>query len=217
MTGELSPGQKRVLDALAASELRETFYLSGGTALAAFHLHHRTSEDLDLFAREPFDSKRVLSFVASIADEPPTMRRIHERLGFIAKVGDETLKLEFVHYEYDCVEPPALRYDAIKVDGLRDILANKLSAVVERTDPKDYADILLLLRRDGLSLEQGMADCHRKFGWPGLRYLLETAFLRVENLRAWPVLEPPVSLEEAKEFFRGLARELVKKDVEEDL
>lgn len=215
MAGELSPGQKRVLDALATSELGNSFYLSGGTALSAFYLRHRTSEDLDLFARDRFDPKRVVSFLTSIADEPPTMRRIHERLGFIAKVGGETLKLEFVHYEYDCIEEPEPRYDTVRVDGLRDIFANKLSAIIERTEPKDYADILLLLRQEGISLEQGMADCHRKFGWPGLRYLLETAFLRIDKLRAWPVLEPEVSFDEAKTFFHDLTKQLVREDVEE--
>lgn len=28
------------------------FYLSGGTALAGFYLHHRFSEDIDLFTRD---------------------------------------------------------------------------------------------------------------------------------------------------------------------
>ncbi len=34
----LRPGQRRLLEAFAASPLARSFYLSGGTALAAFHL-----------------------------------------------------------------------------------------------------------------------------------------------------------------------------------
>ena len=42
----LRPGQKRLLGAFARSPLAGGFYLSGGTALAAFHLFHRLSDDL---------------------------------------------------------------------------------------------------------------------------------------------------------------------------
>lgn len=50
-TGDLTPAQRTFLDHLIGSEFADTFYLSGGTALSAFHLHHRDSEDLDLFSR----------------------------------------------------------------------------------------------------------------------------------------------------------------------
>jgi len=32
--------------------ISKNFYLTGGTALAAFYLHHRMSEDLDFFVKE---------------------------------------------------------------------------------------------------------------------------------------------------------------------
>ena len=49
----LTPLQSRVLAFLFEEErIGELgFFLTGGTALAAFHLHHRISEDLDLFIR----------------------------------------------------------------------------------------------------------------------------------------------------------------------
>jgi predicted nucleotidyltransferase component of viral defense system len=33
------------------------FYLTGGTALAAYYLRHRLSEDLDFFAEKEFELK----------------------------------------------------------------------------------------------------------------------------------------------------------------
>lgn len=46
----LTPLHKRVLDALFAEEaFAGAFYLTGGTALAAFYLKHRHSDDLDFF------------------------------------------------------------------------------------------------------------------------------------------------------------------------
>lgn len=53
--GDLTPGQKRILDALGGSDLRDDFYLTGGAALASQYLHHRKSLDLELFSRHPFD------------------------------------------------------------------------------------------------------------------------------------------------------------------
>ena len=52
--GSLSHAQELFLDRLGESDLAEIFYLTGGTALSAFYLHHRESEDLDFFSREPF-------------------------------------------------------------------------------------------------------------------------------------------------------------------
>lgn len=45
--------QRSFLQQLGRSDLRETFFLTGGTALSAFFLAHRYSEDLDFFTEEP--------------------------------------------------------------------------------------------------------------------------------------------------------------------
>ncbi|MCZ7666433.1 MAG: nucleotidyl transferase AbiEii/AbiGii toxin family protein [Chloroflexi bacterium] len=41
--------QKELLKVIGRSSLGDNFYLTGGTALAAFYLQHRFSEDLDFF------------------------------------------------------------------------------------------------------------------------------------------------------------------------
>jgi predicted nucleotidyltransferase component of viral defense system len=45
----LTPLQRAFLKHFFATPLGQRFFLTGGTALAAFHLHHRLSDDLDLF------------------------------------------------------------------------------------------------------------------------------------------------------------------------
>lgn len=211
--GELTRAQRAFLDHLLGSRLADSFYLSDGTALSAFHLHHRRSDDLDLFSREPFDGKAVVGLVNAVAEGEPVPRRIHDRLGFIVRLSGEPLRVEFVHYDFEWIEEPAARYGRLRVDGLRDILANKLSAIVERTDAKDYADLLHILRRSSLTLEQGIDDCRAKFGWPGLDRLLQTALLRVDELPAWPDTEPPTTLGEARAFFREAVEDLVRSSI----
>jgi hypothetical protein len=210
--GELSPAQRDLLDRLTASELADTFYLSGGTALAAFYLHHRRSDDLDLFSRQRFDSTAVLQLVNAISEVEPVARRVHDRLGFVLRVRGEPLRVEFVHYDFEPVEPPQAHYGRLRVDGLRDILANKLSAVIDRVEPKDFADLFFLLRRPGIDLTRGISDCRRKFGWPGLEHLLQTALLRAERLPGWPQTDPPSTREEAATFFRERVRGLIQLD-----
>ena len=89
-TGDLTAGQRAFLDHLLESELVEHFYLTGGTALSAFHLHHRRSDDLDLFSRQAFEATAVVRLVNAVAEGEPTPHRIAHRLGFILRVGGET-------------------------------------------------------------------------------------------------------------------------------
>ena len=51
----LTKTQKKVIEAVAKDPNLKGFYLSGGTALAAFYLEHRFSDDLDFFAFEEPD------------------------------------------------------------------------------------------------------------------------------------------------------------------
>ena len=48
----LTPLQKESLNIFFSLPEANNFYLTGGTALAAFYLQHRLSEDLDIFTRE---------------------------------------------------------------------------------------------------------------------------------------------------------------------
>ena len=45
----LTPLQSEFLTRFFATDTGQYFFLTGGTALAVFHLHHRVSVDLDLF------------------------------------------------------------------------------------------------------------------------------------------------------------------------
>lgn len=209
MSGDLTPAQQLILDQLSASDLSRDFYFSGGAALGAYYLNHRTSLDLDFFSRHRFDPKRVVRFLNDIAEGPMIPRRVQDRYEFTVPLRGERLRVEFVHYDFDRVSESGVAHGNLRVDSLRDIIANKLSAMIERVEAKDYADLYFLLQRPDVDLDQGIADCKRKFGWPGLRLLLQAAFLRVDKLRAWPETTPPTTLDQARTFFRDLARSLI--------
>ena len=58
---------------------------------------------------------------------------------------------------YDIVEHPQLG----RLDSRENILANKITALVDRAHPKDVADIYFLLQ-DGLSIRQVLTDADSK-------------------------------------------------------
>ena len=52
----LTPLQQAFLRAFFGDPVGQRFFLTGGTALAAFHLHHRLSDDLELETLRAFYS-----------------------------------------------------------------------------------------------------------------------------------------------------------------
>ena len=63
----LTPFQKELLRVIGNSNLADNFYLTGGTALAAFYLQHRYSEDLDFFTADPNAVRLVAPSLETVA------------------------------------------------------------------------------------------------------------------------------------------------------
>src|SRR5258708_17660707 len=66
-TDVLTRFQLNVLKVLSREPLLKDFYLTGGTALSAFYLHHRLSEDLDFFTEVPTNVSRMPALIARVA------------------------------------------------------------------------------------------------------------------------------------------------------
>ena len=65
----LTPFQKQILTGVGHSPLKQSFYLTGGTALAAYYLQHRYSEDLDFFTDSQEAVPGVTTILSGIARE----------------------------------------------------------------------------------------------------------------------------------------------------
>ena len=123
-------------------------YLTGGTALGRFYLHHRSSDDLDFFTNADPEFGR---YVKDLYKRIDTVFRIDKEQTLIAEdftrffvvMDDLSLKVEMVNdVHYRCGEPIKYRYGLI--DTPSNILANKLSAICGRDEPKDVFDIVHL-------------------------------------------------------------------------
>jgi predicted nucleotidyltransferase component of viral defense system len=199
----LTPLQRSVLDALFAEEVfARSFYLTGGTALAAFYLFHRYSDDLDLFTND-----QPLELVW------PTLQPLLSRLGlavesrtpqFIRLRHPEGLRVDVVHDVPFRIGIP-LRQGAWLIDSLDNVTLNKVAAIQGRLDVKDYVDLYLLLKDDPQRILAWLAQAEQKdasiepFLWSRL-------IGDVETFRVLPRMIVPLSLEELVAFYRSLRR-----------
>ena len=121
--------------------LVQQFYLSGGTALAAFYLRHRYSEDLDFFAENEFDVSGITVFLKTIQKElgieKVDFQQSYNRNLFFLHTGKEVLKAEFTYFPFPRIEKGQKEY-GIEIDSLLDIAANKLFTIYQRTMARDY-------------------------------------------------------------------------------
>ncbi|MBI4714038.1 nucleotidyl transferase AbiEii/AbiGii toxin family protein [Candidatus Uhrbacteria bacterium] len=203
--------QQRIVLELFANEvsLRNVFYLSGGTALSEFYLQHRDSEDLDFFTDEAVDTILVQKFIQKITKhfgiQSARIEHIHDRRLFFLNINENELKIEFTSYPFLQLEKH-IKQKGIFVDSLRDITANKLAALIDRFEPKDFVDLYFILQNR--SLQDVKSDTEKKFGLSISPLFLGGELAKVRRIEILPRMRVPLSLDELKTFFTKLAREL---------
>ncbi len=152
------------LQDMVISVFRESpFYLTGGTALSRGYYNHRYSDDLDFFVNDYPEFRRISETqVAKLqklfGDVEIDSKGEHFYRIF---VGNERLKIELINdvpsHIGQMVNHPVLGM----IDSKENILANKITAIVDRTLPKDIVDIFVLLN-DGLSIKKALTDAGSK-------------------------------------------------------
>lgn len=215
----LTKDQKSLLGNLQRWPQSSKFYLTGGTALSAFYLQHRLSEDLDFFTEDDVETESILSFLKTLPEvRDLNLERKFDRKIFIIRYSDgEALRVEFTKYPFKRIRS-FQRVEGIQVDSMLDILANKLMALTDRKDTKDYVDIYFILKEcPNLSVDQMIDLAEHKFGIKGLRYILQGRFLEcpekgVELLN----MKKDCQGREMATSFKALARKLIKESLETD-
>lgn len=160
----LSPLQEEVLAAFFRRERR--FFVTGGAALAGFHLHHRRTADLDLFTTS-VDLDQADEALRAVAQEiggtienketAPTFRRR------LVKRGRDRVMVDLVVDHTFQVDPEKQLFGDIRVDPPEEILANKLCALLSRSEIRDLVDVYAL-ERAGYGVEDALPLAKRKDG-----------------------------------------------------
>ncbi|MDO8555040.1 MAG: nucleotidyl transferase AbiEii/AbiGii toxin family protein, partial [bacterium] len=175
----------------------------------AYYFQHRFSEDLDFFIFKEPDKIFLRSFAEKLkvilGADSMRFERLYDRNQFFFKFGQEELKIEFTKYPFEQFEKPAVQ-DGIRIDSLRDIAANKLMAMLDRFDPKDFVDLFYILQK--FKLEDLRLDVERKFGITVGNIFLGGEIAKARRIEALPKMLKSLTKKELKEFFANEAREL---------
>lgn len=206
----LTPLQSDFLREFFANPIGRQFFLTGGTALAAFYFHHRLSEDLDLFTtqdgaleqmrRELPDLARRLQCSLSSGISTPTLAQ------FFLTRHNASVMIDLVRdVDVQCGEHRI--HDGVIVDALENIGANKITAIFGRTDAKDFVDLYFILQ-SGCAFETLLRMAQQKD--TGLsEFYLAGMMRRVSQLTRLPKMVKPLDLEVLQKFFLQLADDLL--------
>jgi hypothetical protein len=144
-SSQLGALQQEFLNAFFRREDR--FFLTGGAALAGFHLGHRETHDLDLFTLDDAldDGSAVVADIArhfgagleSIQTAPDVRRLLLRR-------GSEAVVIDLVRERVVQMVPDKPVVNGIRVDPPEEILANKLCALLSRAEIRDLVDVRAL-------------------------------------------------------------------------
>jgi len=208
--------QREVLIRLAANPvIEEHFFLTGGSALSVFYLHHRVSEDLDLFSVNKVELSPISFWIRT--EWPYQHTIIRSSPQFLSLLVQE-VKVEFVIdplSEITKRERFSLESDhSIMVDTIKNITSNKLCTLVSRIEPKDFVDFYFLFKNvPEMKIEEIYDAAKRKEALlddpPTAAYQLEEGvrFLK-GHIDLIPPLKKTLDLEDFFLFYDNLAMRL---------
>jgi len=159
---QLTRLQRDIISLLA--EIGSDFFLSGGVVLAGWILHHRKTDDLDLFTENDAAMASADRLARYIADKTgcvfeaiqsaPDFRR------FLLSRGDESVQIDFIRDRAPQLYPKIVR-DGVRTDSVEEIVVNKLCTLVGRSEIRDLID-LMYLDRAGYRIEHFLELARKK-------------------------------------------------------
>lgn len=152
---QLYPFQDEIL--FIVKSIDTGFHLTGGTALSRGYLNHRFSDDLDFFVND--DSRfglwadRIIQGLShSTGWNGQVLQREERYVRMNLVQSDINMKIELINDVPSRAGVPWLHPILGRIDTAENILANKITAVLDRTAPRDLADIWGLCCQMGLDI-----------------------------------------------------------------
>lgn len=188
----------------SSADLTNIFYLSGGTALAAFHLNHRESEDLDFFSEQEVDPLAIEVFLKSHKEqldfERFEIQRSFNRNLYFIHFEDGVLKTEFTYFPFPPLEDGT--YDGkLRIDSMRDIAVNKVFTVSQQLRARDFVDLFFILKKEEWKIGELVRDARVKFDTSVDPVQLGSQFVQVSELKDFPRMRIALDREEFHSFF----------------
>jgi hypothetical protein len=144
------------------AEIPKHFVLYGGTGLA-LRLGHRDSVDFDFFSSEPVFPEGLLQSLSLLKKARIIQNVSHTLTVLLDRNGPVKLSF-FGDVDLGRVGTPDITSDGvILVASLLDLAGTKAAVVAQRSECKDYLDILALLD-SGITLPTAMAAARSIYG-----------------------------------------------------
>lgn len=156
--------QQEVLHAFFEYESR--FFLTGGAALAGFHLQHRTTKGLDLFTVEDRIEQGAAALAAVARDLGGSLESLLVHVDFrryLLRRGSSSVVVELVRDRAPQLIEAKLAFGSIRIDPPEEIIANKLCTLLSRAEIRDLVD-LRALEAAGYRVEDHIEQASRKDG-----------------------------------------------------
>lgn len=209
----LTPLQRDFLNAFFARPAAESFFLTGGTALAAFYLNHRYSEDLDLFTLD-HDALDVMEReIPALANEircawSVKVKTTDFRALLLHRPPEPSLKIDLVR-DAGAQFGAHQRFGNVIVDSMLNIAVNKVTALFGRTAAKDFVDFYFLLQQ-GFDLNELMQMAKEKdLGFT--EFYFAGSLGEIRRVQDLPRMLRPITLEELGAFYNALAAQIMHK------
>lgn len=164
VSSKLSPLQHELVEAFFREP--SAFFLTGGAALAGYHLGHRFTDDLDLFS-PPAESmelavQRLRRAAAALGATVESIQEAPEFRRFIVRRDVETTVVDLVIDRAPQLLAEKELVGHVRIDSQREIAANKITALLGRTAPRDLVDLFALFEQGNTTLESALADAQTK-------------------------------------------------------
>lgn len=203
--------QEETLQSFFAQPVGASYFLTGGTALSGFYFYHRESIDLDLFTFETIEIepvKQVFEVIATKARLSLDHRVATEGYHKFFLTGEkEELKIDLVK-DQKVHFGDIKTFGKIRVDSVENIGSNKITAIFNRTEAKDFIDLYFILQKKLFSFAKLFQDAKKKD--LGLNeFYLAHMLLEVKNLKNFPKMLVPFDEDKMKSYFVSLANNLL--------
>jgi len=191
----------RLQDAVLELVFKEPlgFYLSGGTALSRFYLNHRYSDDLDLFTHDiamfPDSFRMLLGEIKKHFVETGLEVDSRDFKRFTVNQGGTRLKVDCVADRLPRAGVPC-KVGQVLVDTVRNILSNKLCALLDRDEARDVADVVHIAKARTFSWAEIIAEAMKKED-----FQLEDLLFRLKTFPLDSLLSVPFTLKPSLDSY----------------
>lgn len=209
----LTPFQQKFLSILATDPyITKRFYFTGGTVLSEFYLHHRLSEDFDLFSEQEVYLPQVMAFLKKHASELDIASLEHRPFlglhSFLLRLGNNAVfKIDFNYYPFPRIQK-GKKFMKLDIDSLHDIAVNKVHTLFMKPRTRDYIDLYFIFEETNFTIEKLIIDAKAKFDWHIDPLLLGAKLKKATEITDLPNMLVPFDKKEVDKFFLSLAKSL---------